>query len=91
MSFSKPVLSLGSKGYVGVVNQDNSKKILHQYFGDHSVSIEDSYLNLTNDIEYLLTHDEERKNIGTWCRAWCLSNFDEIDMGKKISEIYFHL
>lgn len=88
MACSKPVLALGSKGYAGIVKEANSNLILDQYFGDHHLISTDSTLNLTQDIEYLLNHDAERLAIGHWSRQWCVSNFNEVDMGKKIGEIY---
>ncbi|SHI90531.1 Glycosyltransferase involved in cell wall bisynthesis [Clostridium cavendishii DSM 21758] len=88
MSVSKPVLAFGGKCYAGIVKYDTCDRVLKSYFGDHDTDTTNKYLNLKKDIEYLLTHEKERLEIGIWSKNWCSENFNEEDMGIKVNEIY---
>jgi glycosyltransferase involved in cell wall biosynthesis len=91
LSCSKSVLALGSKGYLGIVNEDNAEKMIEQYFGDHGYDNPELLSTLTKDMDVLLSNNEMLKEINIWSRKWVIENFDEKKLSSKIGKLYIQI
>lgn len=88
LSVGKPSIAFGSSGFAGLVTETSTLTMLESYFGEHSNEdySDDSLLDIVND---LYNSPLKRIEIGKWSKEWCSSLFDEVEMTKKIIEIYF--
>lgn len=88
LSCSKAVLALGVKGYLGIVNEENAKIMIDQYFGDHGCDNPKLLSALTEDMDMLLSNNNLLNSISIWSRRWVIENFDEKKLSNKIGKLY---
>ncbi|MBS4204786.1 glycosyltransferase family 4 protein [Lederbergia citrea] len=65
MSCGKPVIALGSKGYIGLIKENNWLDGVYSNFGGIGNKLE-SYVegSIENDLKYVIESQESRKNLG---------------------------
>jgi len=86
MSFSKPVIVIGSEGYIGIIN-DNS--YLDAIYTNFSANFNKQQELLYNDLDNILTYSNENLNsLGQISYFICKTFFDSNDINKKLLNIY---
>jgi len=88
LSCQKVVIATGSKGCIGIVNQENQEEMWNLYFGDHQGKIDINNRSLTKSIEYLIDFPKKRMEISKWGRKWCIQKFEEVKIANAILGLY---
>lgn len=90
LSCGKAVIATGSKGCIGIVNQENKEEMWNSYFGDHQgkANVNANDRSLIKSMEYLIDFPQKRLEIGKWGRIWCIQKFEEKKIANKIIGLY---
>jgi glycosyltransferase involved in cell wall biosynthesis len=89
MSCRKPVIALGSKGYVGLIDHDNWLNGVYSNFGGIGNKSED-YLegSVEKDLELLLTDSKNRENFGKLGEGLVEQFYDEEMINNRLLGFY---
>ncbi|TVT28889.1 glycosyltransferase family 4 protein [Salinicoccus cyprini] len=89
MACGKPVISVGSKNYVGLIKNDNWQKGVHNNFGGAG----QRFLNyeighVENDLDHLLEAPERIRTLGEFSRKIALQFFDADKINQELFDLY---
>lgn len=89
MACGKPVISVGSKKYIGLIKHDNWKEGVYNNFGGFGSKFDDYQKgSIEEDLNTLLNSTENIRLIGNFSHDIATSYYNEDDINKKILKLY---
>jgi len=86
MSFSKPIVAIGSKGYIGIVDESNYLDAIYTNFGGNNNRQKEL---LYGDLNKILSYSQkELESLGKISYFICKTFFDLEEANKKLLNIY---
>lgn len=88
MACGKPLLAIGNHGYVGLITPEHYGTAWDYYFGDHDSIQKPSPSLITEALRQALRDKGELRTIGARGREWISSQFDIVQKGQEILDLY---
>jgi len=90
MACKSSVIALGSKGYLGMIKEDNFDHAWRSWFGDHEPLADWSEDTLSKEIQQVLALTEEARQENGWIgRRFVQEKFDIKNITEKLLDLYW--
>ncbi|MFC3420059.1 glycosyltransferase family 4 protein [Salinicoccus hispanicus] len=89
MACGKPVIAVGSKNYIGLINHDNWQSGVHNNFGGAGYKFKNYQVgSIESDLDYLFDYPERIRSVGEFSYKIASQFFDAEAINRNLFNIY---